>query len=357
MTEYVLYIFLLIGSIIIVINNDLFIIFLGLEIQNFCILVLNNINKNSIKSIESTIKFLIMSFISTITFLLGVVFFIYNGSQITSFNLFDLMLIEGEKIKIGSFLIIMTLCFKTTLFPFYLWAPDLYESAYLRLIAIISTLPKISVLSIFVQLDCYYIILCISISSMIIGVIGTCNQTKIKRFIAYSGVVNMGNIVLCLTLDNKYNSIVSVVYMFIYLVNLNILLIIIERLKLTLNSYIIELNLIRNHSSYLYVLFVIVLFSMAGIPPLIGCLPKLYLVFFLIHENKILVTIIYIMISLVSIWYYLRIFAYIKFVKNIEVLNIKYLLNYKEKINNKIVVFYLVVVILLNVSPFIYIFT
>ena len=192
---------------------------------------------------------------------------------------------------------------------------------------------------------------------MIIGVIGTCNQTKIKRFIAYSGVVNMGNIVLCLTLDNKYNSIVSVVYMFIYLVNLNILLIIIERLKLTLNSYIIELNLIRNHSSYLYVLFVIVLFSMAGIPPLIGCLPKLYLIFFLIHENKILVTIIYIMISLVSIWYYLRIFAYIKFVKNIEVLNIKYLLNYKEKIDNKIVVFYLVVVILLNVSPFIYIFT
>tara|TARA_Y100000310_G_scaffold345799_1_gene470122 strand:+ start:13455 stop:13865 length:411 start_codon:yes stop_codon:yes gene_type:complete len=136
---------------------------------------------------------------------------------------------------------------------------------------------------------------------MIIGVIGACNQTKIKRFIAYSGIANMGNIILCLTLNNKYNSIVSIIYLIIYLINLNLLLIILEKLKLTLNSYIIEINSIKNNSSFLYLLFIIILFSLAGIPPLIGCIPKLYLIFFLIYENKILIFIIYLLTSLISI--------------------------------------------------------
>jgi len=190
---------------------------LALELQTFSLFVLIAKNRNSMLSTEAGLKYFILGAISSGIFLLGVSI-IYGISL--SMSLKDIAFISQDNLVlvVAQSLILIALLFKLTAVPFHMWAPDVYEGASTEIVALIATVPKISVLIVLMNLNFPSdLLLLAAVFSMIFGTLGALNQNKIKRLIAYSGISHMGFILLGIALFNIYGQEASFVYLLIYL--------------------------------------------------------------------------------------------------------------------------------------------
>lgn len=205
---YYLLILCITGGSFIILSNDLLILFLALELYNFGLYSIIGLQQNRVINTEISIKYYLISAISS-SFIIFGISLIYGFSGILNFNELSLFLINSTQFNypliLGIIFVLIGIFIKLGAAPFHFWTPDIYEGASNIINIILLTLPKIILICLLFKLMCstflffsftntilaYIIIL----SSFYFGTFGAINQIKIKKFLTYSGISNIG---LCL---------------------------------------------------------------------------------------------------------------------------------------------------------------
>ena len=308
-----LLILVFIGSVILILSDNLIILYLGLELQTFSIFILIAKNRNSIKGSEAGLKYFMLGAISSGFFLLSLVILFLYGLDL---NLKHILLLKEDPIVYSSIILItVSFCFKLSLFPFHFWIPDIYEGSSWDTVSLVATLPKISMICVLIQiLSNSNIILIFSLLSIGIGTLGALNQTKIKRLLAYSGISHMGFIILGTTCVSNQGSTIGSLYLIIYVLTMLSMFILIINGNYK-SDYIIELGGIKLINNITAITFILLILSIAGIPPLSGFISKWYLIWVVMDSQFNISSFVIIIFSAIGIGYYLRIVKIIYFQK------------------------------------------
>ena len=316
-----------IGMILMISSYDLIIFYLGLELQSLCLYILASIKRENQKSTESGLKYFILSSLATGLLLYGCSL-IYGFTGSTNFEVISKSLNSVNSGAIfGVVFVIVGLAFKVSAVPFHMWTPDVYEGSPTSVTAFFALVPKIAALSVFIRfmyvpfgniiLQWQTIIIFLSIASMLLGSVAAIGQNNIKRLMAYSSIGHMGYALAGLAAGTNSGVQSLIIYLIIYLVmNLGAFACIL--LLKRENNYYENINdlsgLSKNHPM-IALCFLIIFFSLAGIPPLAGFFAKFYIFISVIEAKMYTLAIIGLLATVISAFYYLKIIKIIYFDK------------------------------------------
>ena len=324
--EYPIIILLsILGMFFMVSANDLILFYLGLELQSLSLYILASIDRENIKSTESGIKYFILSALSSGLLLYGCSL-LYGFTGSTNFEIIGSKLTTTNVGAIFAMVFILVgLAFKISAVPFHMWAPDVYEGSPTTVTLFFTMVPKIAALTVFIRflyvpfinmMDQWQpIIIFLSIASMIFGAIAAIGQKNLKRLIAYSSIGHIGYALAGLSVGTNEGLQSSIVYLSIYIVmNLGFFSCLLMMKKNDLYFETIEdlSGLSKNHP-ILSLCFLIVLFSLAGIPPLAGFFAKFYIFKSVIEQSMYFLAIVGLLSTVIAAFYYLRIIKVIYF--------------------------------------------
>ena len=315
----------ILGMIIMISSNDLIVFYMGLELQSLALYVLASFNRSNILSSESGLKYFVLSALSSGILLYGCSL-IYGFSGSTNFYLISENIKNLEYSGVfGIVFILVGLAFKISAVPFHMWAPDVYEGSPTSVTLFFSILPKIAALSVFIRIlyvpffdlinQWQMIIIFLSVASMIFGGVAAIGQKNLKRLVAYSSISHMGYALAGLSTGTNYGIQSSITYISIYLV-MNLALFSCLFMMKIQNKYfenIEDLSGISKNHPLLSFAFLIILFSLAGIPPLAGFFAKFYIFMAVIEQSMYFLAITGLLATVVSAFYYLRIIKVIYF--------------------------------------------
>ncbi len=313
------------GMMIMISSYDLILFYMGLELQSLSLYVLASFNRDSYKSAEAGLKYFVLSALSSGLLLYGCSL-IYGFVGSTNFDLIA-QNINHESIGsiFGVVFVLVGLAFKVSAVPFHMWAPDVYEGSPTSVTTFFAIVPKVAALAVFIRflyvpfiniLDQWQmIIIFISLASMILGAVAAIGQNNIKRLMAYSSIGHMGYALAGLAVGNNNGIQSTVIYLSIYLImNLGVFsCIFMMRRKNIFYEDIKDLSgLSKNHPIISFSLLVL-LFSLAGIPPLAGFFAKFYVFMAVINAEMYTLAIVGLITTVISAFYYLRIIKTIYF--------------------------------------------
>ncbi len=318
------------GMMIMISSNDLIVFYLGLELQSLALYVLAAFNRDNVLSSESGLKYFVLSALSSGLLLYGCSL-IYGFSGSTNFTYIANTSSSIEYgVIFGLVFIIVGLAFKISAVPFHMWAPDVYQGSPTSVTLFFAILPKIAALTVFIRFlytpfvnlieQWQTIIIFISIASMLFGAVAAIGQQNLKRLIAYSSISHMGYVLAGLTTGTNQGIQSSVSYISIYLVMNLAFFSCIFMLKRDDKYYenIEDLSGLSKNHPMLSFSFLIVLFSLAGIPPLAGFFAKFYVFMAVIEQSMFFLAIVGLLATVVAAFYYLRIIKVIYFDNEIE---------------------------------------
>lgn len=277
--EYIMYLFTILGMEILMSSKDLISGLIAIELQSIGIYIMNI--KKSKRAISAGVKYYIIGSISSVILIIGIVT-IYKMIGVTS--------IEGIRMNRESkgmmIIIIMSLLIKIGAAPFHNWVADVYNGLTTDRTIIISSIGKIGIIIYISKLIMISNINMIIVITLIMGSIGGLSEYRMKRIMGYSSISNIG----WMLIDE------SRIYVYQYFISV----------------IIIMMNIMNTKSS---TSIIITMFSLAGIPPLIGFIGKLEVLYKTIISGEYIMTMILIITSVISTVYYLRIIINIKKVK------------------------------------------
>ena len=309
----------ILGMFIMVGANDLILFYLGLELQSLALYILAAIDRDNLKSSEAGIKYFVLSALSSGLLLYGCSL-LYGFSGTTNF---DLIKTNSDGQNIGNIFamvfILVGLSFKVAAVPFHMWTPDVYEGSPTSVTSYFSVVPKIAGLAVFIKFmyipfypiidQWQFILVFISIASMILGAVAAIGQNNIKRLIAYSSIGHIGYAIAGVAsgTENGFKS--SIIYMTVYAVmNIGAFAFILSMKRG--EKYIEEISELsgasKNHP-LMSLGLLITLFSLAGIPPMAGFFAKFYIFMSVIESGMFTLAIIGLVTTVISAFYYIRI--------------------------------------------------
>ena len=278
----------ILGMMIMISSNDLIVFYMGLELQSLALYVLASFNRDNLLSTESGLKYFVLSALSSGLLLYGCSL-TYGFSESTNF---DQILINSTEFNYGTtfgiVFILVGLAFKISAVPFHMWAPDVYQGSPTSVTLFFAILPKIAALSVFIKFlytpfanmndQWQTIIVFISIASMIFGAVAAIGQKNLKRLIAYSSISHMGYALAGLATVSNQGIQSSITYISIYLIMNLAFFSCLFMLKRNDKYYenIEDLSGLSKKHPILSFSLLIVLFSLAGIPPLAGFFAKFF---------------------------------------------------------------------------------
>ncbi len=315
----------ILGMMIMISSNDLIVFYMGLELQSLALYVLASFNRDNLLSTESGLKYFVLSALSSGLLLYGCSL-TYGFSESTNF---DQILINSTEFNYGTtfgiVFILVGLAFKISAVPFHMWAPDVYQGSPTSVTLFFAILPKIAALSVFIKFlytpfanmndEWQAIIVFISIASMIFGAVAAIGQKNLKRLIAYSSISHMGYALAGLATVSNQGIQSSITYISIYLVMNLAFFSCLFMLKRNEKYYenIEDLSGLSKKHPILSFSLLIVLFSLAGIPPLAGFFAKFYVFLAVIEQSMYFLAIVGLLATVVAAFYYLRIIKIIYF--------------------------------------------
>ena len=315
------------GMMVMISSNDLMVFYMGLELQSLALYVLATFNRDQLKSSEAGLKYFVLSALSSGLLLYGCSL-IYGFSGSINFDIISNQLNSNEyALTFGIVFILVGLAFKISAVPFHMWAPDVYEGSPTSVTLFFTMVPKIAALTVFIRFlyvpflnlidQWQMIIIFLSIASMLFGAIAAIGQTNIKRLIAYSSIGHIGYTLAGLATGSNEGIQSSIIYISIYVIMNFALFSCLLMLKRN-NQYYEEIEdlsgLSKNHP-LLSLSLLIILFSLAGIPPLAGFFAKFYIFKAVIEQSMYFLAIIGLLSTVVAAFYYLRIIKIIYFDK------------------------------------------
>lgn len=320
----------ILGMMVMISSNDLIVFYMGLELQSLALYVLASFNRENLLSTESGLKYFVLSALSSGLLLYGCSL-IYGFTETTNFN----EILQNSKsgqygLTFGIVFVLVGLAFKISAVPFHMWAPDVYQGSPTSVTTFFAILPKIAALSVFIRFlyvpfaemndQWQMIIVFLSIASMIFGAVAAIGQKNLKRLVAYSSIGHMGYALAGLASGTNQGIQGSISYMAIYLV-MNLAFFSCLFMLRRNNEYhenIEDLSGLSKNHPVLSFSLLIILFSLAGIPPLAGFFAKFYVFMAVIEQQMYFLAIIGLLATVVAAFYYLRIIKIIYFDKEKE---------------------------------------
>ncbi len=329
-----LYLILILIFLLLISANDLIIIYILLEMQSLIFYIFSNFKRSSAFSSEAGLKYFISGSVFSGIFLFGC-FLLYSIFGSLNFTTLELLLsIPLNNVSIYSVTIIAvvlvssTFMFKLTLVPFHFWSPDVYEGAPLSATLILSTIPKFVIFTLLMRWvssifyifnEISYLFIIIGLFSIFIGIFFANRQKRIKRFIAYSSISQLGYIIIffnMITIDNYAGIYFFLIIYLITSIIIWIFLVLFDIYQAKNNTFLnkervsVFISTLSNMIVYnkgWSLILLIIFASLAGLPPLSGFLPKMFLFFSLTTSSNGLVNILLVISTCLVIWYYINI--------------------------------------------------
>ena len=299
--------------------NDLIALYLGLELMSLALYVVAASNRDSLRSTEAGLKYFVLGALSSGMLLYGCSL-IYGFTGTVGFaGIAEASKQGGIGLVFGLVFLFAGLCFKVSAVPFHMWTPDVYEGAPTPITAFFAAAPKIAAIAIFVRVattafpgivpQWQQIIVFVAIASMALGAFAAIGQRNIKRLMAYSSIGHMGFALVGLASGTQGGVQGVLIYVAIYL-------------AMTLGTFAVILSMRRNgemveeigdlaglaRSNPPLAFFLgLLLFSLAGIPPLAGFFAKFYVFIAAIEAGLYTLAVIGVVASVVGAYYYLLI--------------------------------------------------
>ena len=315
----------ILGMMVMISSNDLIVFYMGLELQSLSLYVLASFNRDNLLSTESGLKYFVLSALSSGILLYGFSL-IYGFSGSTNFNEISINISDFQYgLTFGIVFILVGLAFKISAVPFHMWAPDVYQGSPTSVTIIFAILPKIAALTVFIRFlyvpfvnmidQWQMIVIFLSIASMTFGAVAAIGQKNLKRLVAYSSISHMGYALAGLTTVTNEGIQSSIIYMSIYLV-MNLALFSCMFMMRRNENYFENIDdlsgLSKNHPILSFSMLII-LFSLAGIPPLAGFFAKFYIFKAVIEQSMYFLAIVGLLSTVIAAFYYLRIIKIIYF--------------------------------------------
>ena len=324
--EYPIIILLsVLGMFFMVSANDLILFYLGLELQSLSLYILASIDRDNLRSTESGIKYFVLSALSSGLLLYGCSL-LYGFTGSTNFELIESQLNRENTGAIFAMVFILVgLAFKISAVPFHMWTPDVYEGAPTSITSYFAVVPKVAGLALLIKfmnvpfsnilLEWQTIIIFLSIASMILGAVAAMIQKNFKRLLAYSSIGHIGYALAGVATGaiTGYQS--AIVYISIYVI-MNIGAFSCLYLLKKDGQYkenINDLSGISKKHPLLAISLLIILFSLAGVPPLGGFFAKFYVFVAVLEKEMYTLAIIGLLTTVMSAFYYLKIIKTIYF--------------------------------------------
>jgi len=309
----------ILGMLVMISSNDLIVFYIGLELQSLALYVLASFKRDHLKSSEAGLKYFVLSALSSGLLLYGCSL-IYGFSGTTKFEEIAIIMNDNQYgLTFGIVFILVGLAFKISAVPFHMWAPDVYEGSPTSVTLFFAVAPKIAALTVFIRFlyvpfvnvieQWQLIIVFLSVASMVFGAVAAIGQKNLKRLIAYSSIGHMGYALagLCAGTNEGVQS--SVLYITIYLVmNFGFFscLFMLKRND-KYHENIDDLSGLSKNHPLIALSLLVILFSLAGIPPLAGFFAKFYIFKAVLQQSMYYLAIIGLLSTVIAAFYYLRI--------------------------------------------------
>ncbi len=323
---YGLLIFSTVGLMLIASSGGLLMLYLGIELTSMCLFTLVGFAKREKRSAEAALKMFVIGAIASAVMLYGISI-LYGVLGSTQFDRMSLAVAhldaaQSMALWLGVAFTLAGIGFKITAAPFHMWAPDVYEGAPTTITAYLSTASKTGGVAALLQfillgmhsalLEWTPIIMLLAVLSMIVGNLVALVQTNLKRLLAYSGIAQMGYIMVAIAGMQATNGSMSVASAYVYLLlysftNVGGFLIAQAIADVTGSTEVSALKGLHRRSAPLAFGMLIVLFSLGGIPPLAGFVGKLYLFAAGWSGGQHLLVLLGAIVSVVSLYYYLMV--------------------------------------------------
>ena len=307
------------GMMVLISAGDLIMLYLGLELMSLALYVVAASNRDDIKSTEAGLKYFVLGALSSGMLLYGASL-IYGFTGTVSFAGIAAAAKTGSiGIVFGIVFLLAGLCFKVSAVPFHMWTPDVYEGAPTPVTAFFASAPKVAAMAVFTRVTLtafpgimpqwQQIVVFVSIASMALGSFAAIGQKNIKRLMAYSSIGHMGFALVGLAAGTAEGAQGVLVYVAIYV-------------AMTLGTFSVILAMKRNGqhverisdfaglsrtNPLLAFFFAMLLFSLAGVPPLAGFFGKFYVFVAAIKAGLFTLSVIGVLTSVIGAYYYLSI--------------------------------------------------
>ncbi|HVV43273.1 MAG TPA: NADH-quinone oxidoreductase subunit NuoN [Nitrobacter sp.] len=308
-----------VGMMVLISATDLIMFYIGYELMSLALYVVAASHRDNAKSTEAGLKYFVLGALSSGMMLYGASL-IYGFTGTVSFAGIAAAAKAGSiGVLFGIVFLLVGLCFKISIVPFHMWTPDVYEGAPTPVTAFFASAPKVAAMAVLVRIlltafpgathDWQQIIVFVSIASMALGSFAAIGQKNIKRLMAYSSIGHMGFALVGLAAGTTEGAQGVLVYIAIYV-------------AMTLGSFAFIIALQRKGQAVeqisdfaglsrtnplLAFFFAMLLFSLAGVPPLAGFFAKFYVFVAAIKAGLFTLSVIGVLTSVVGAYYYLNI--------------------------------------------------
>jgi NADH-quinone oxidoreductase subunit N len=324
-----------VGMMTMVSAGDLIVLYMGLELQSLALYVVASIRRDSEKSTEAGLKYFILGALAS-GFLLYGASLVYGYAGTTLFSGI-VAASQAEEMSIGLLIglvfLVTGLAFKVSAVPFHMWTPDVYEGAPTPVTAFFATAPKMAAMALFARVvhdafggavgDWQQILALLSLLSMFVGAVAAIGQRNIKRLMAYSSIAHMGYALMGLAAGTAFGVQAMLVYMAIYVtmsVGTFAFILSMERDGSPVTD-IQSLNMYSKTDPMRAMAVLILMFSLAGVPPLVGFFAKYYVLLAAVQAGMTWLAVAGVIASVIGAFYYLRIVYYMYFGQEGETLD------------------------------------
>lgn len=310
-----------VGMMIMVSAGDLMALYMGLELQSLALYVVASIRRDSAKSTEAGLKYFVLGALSSGLLLYGASL-VYGFAGTTRFDGIMAAAQHGDLptgLLIGLVLLMSGLAFKVSAVPFHMWTPDVYEGAPTPVTALFASAPKVAAMALFARVmfdafgaavpDWTQVVALLSLLSMFWGAIAAIGQSDIKRLMAYSSIAHMGYALMGLAAGTAFGVEAMLVYMAIYVaMNLGTFafVLMMERDGRPVSD-IASLGQLGTKAPGKALAMLVLLFSLAGVPPFLGFFGKLYVLRAAYEAGLVWLALAGVVASVIGAFYYLRI--------------------------------------------------
>lgn len=325
--EYPLLIVLsVIGMMVMVASGNLLTIYMGLELQSLALYVVASMRRDNLKSTEAGLKYFVLGALSSGLLLYGISL-TYGYAGTLDFS-GVVQVARGEAplgLLFGLVFMISGMAFKVSAAPFHMWTPDVYEGSPTPVTAFFATAPKMAAMGMFARVvhdafggilnDWQQIVALLSVASMFVGAIAAIGQRDIKRLMAYSSIAHMGYALMGLAAGTAEGVSAMLLYMAIYVVmNIGTFAFILSMQRDGRDvTDIASLKLLSKTRPGASLALLILMFSLAGIPPTLGFFAKYGVLQAAVDANLVWLAVLGVVASVIGAFYYLRIVFYMYF--------------------------------------------
>jgi NADH-quinone oxidoreductase subunit N len=306
-----------VGVFISISARDFIILFCGLELQALSGYAMAAFNNKDVKSSEAGLKYFVLGSLISCLMLLGISFF-YGFAGSIYFNDIRAAL-DGEfniGLVVGAIFVLAAILFKLSAAPLHIWTPDVYEGAPVSAVTYFAVAQKVGVLIVLINFVTLVtgnylrvsvdLIKIAAILSIFIGALGAMMQSSLKRLMAYSTILNVGYVLIAISLHSDEGFRSAIIYMVIYVIG-------------TIGFFACLVALFGKKSDIAIAASIaIIMFSMIGLPPLAGFFGKYYVFYNAIIQGEVILAVLGVISSVIAAFYYLKVVKYMYFMEAVE---------------------------------------